>query len=89
MGVNVTSFVLGAATGSLAFSWLERSLRRDAASESRAGLVLGSVGRLGLWAAVAILVSVTWGAPGGGGFLAGMVAVKTAVLIEGLRARGG
>jgi len=80
--------VLGAAVGAAAFAWLERSLRGEAAGR-RAVLLAGSLARMLLWAGAAILVSAAWGPPGGGGFLAGAVAVKAALLAEGIRSRGG
>jgi len=81
--------VLGAAVGAAAFSWLERSLRGEEAGRHRALLLVGSLGRMLLWSAAASLVAATWGPPGGGGFLAGAVAVKAALLVEGIRSRGG
>lgn len=80
---------LGAATGAAAFTWLEKSLRRGGLETRRGRLIAGSLGRTLLWGVAAVLVCLGWGEPGGAGFLAGALAVKAAVLVEGLRCRGG
>ena len=84
-----TGVALGAGSSALAFLWLERSLLGRMQPDIKvAPLAAGIIGRLAMLAVPAILLSVYGGAQGGGGFLAGLLAIKTAVLVEGVRCAG-